>query len=228
MKPVRGLKGSVGPATLDTARDPQDITSADGISPAAGVAASQVQRVQRRDELFDDVDEPSEEFSDEPVIFGRAAALVAANKVGLADRSLDAFRSADIGALIDRLSAASAARAPQTVPAIDVLRRLKRLMDYTERRRAAARPVAGPPVARDGLKRLPPPPRPDFAPAAQPVSAQSVSTQPRSAQIGSGRAKAATAGGAKANAPSRDGASERSSGTGIKADRPGRPDKDAQ
>jgi hypothetical protein len=161
MKPVRGLRGSVGPASLDQARDPQDITSAEGINPAAGVAATQVPRVRRRDELFDDVDRPSDDVADEPIIFGRTA---------------------DIGALIDRLVATSATQAAQTGPAVDVLRRLKRLMELTERRRNAARPVAGqgvgplagppsgpspspPMTARDGMKRLPPPPRPDFAPS---------------------------------------------------------------
>jgi hypothetical protein len=178
MKPVRGLRGSVGPASLDTPRDPQDITSTDGISPSTGVAASQVQRVRRRDELFDDVDEPSDEFAEEPIMFGRTAALSAAQKVSLGDRSLKAFRSADIGALINRLVEASATRAAQTVPAVDVLRRLKRLMDLTERRRNAARPVAGQGssptgsphgliAASDGVKRLPPPPRPDFAPSRE-------------------------------------------------------------
>lgn len=182
MKPVRGLRGSVGPASLDQARDPQDITSAEGINPAAGVAATQVPRVRRRDELFDDVDRPSDDVADEPIIFGRTAALAAAQKVSLGDRSLEAFRSADIGALIDRLVATSATQAAQTGPAVDVLRRLKRLMELTERRRNAARPVAGqgvgplagppsgpspspPMTARDGMKRLPPPPRPDFAPS---------------------------------------------------------------
>jgi hypothetical protein len=168
MKPVRGLRGSVGPASLEPTRDPQDITSADGINPATGVAATQVQRVGRRDELFDDVEEPSDELAEEPILFGRTAALAAAHKVSLGDRSLEAFRSADISALIDRLAAISPTSAPQTAPAVEVLRRLKRLMDLTERRRNAARPWAGPPpgplAAREGVKRLPPPLRPDFAP----------------------------------------------------------------
>jgi hypothetical protein len=110
------------------------------------------------------------------IIFGRTAALAAAQKVSLSDRSLEAFRSADIGALIDRLVATSATRAAQTVPAVDVLRRLKRLMDMTERRRNAARPIAGqvagppasPMAARDGVKRLPPSARPEFAPSREP------------------------------------------------------------
>jgi hypothetical protein len=185
MKPVRGLRGSVGPASLDPARNPQDITSTDGINPAAGVAATQVQRVRRRDELFDDVDQADDEFAEEPVMFGRTAALAAAQKVSLGDRSLEAFRSADISALIDRLAAISPTSAPQMVPAVEVLRRLKRLMDLTERRRNANRPVAGSPAgplaARDGLKRLPPPLRPDFAPRRASNASQASENEERSA-----------------------------------------------
>ncbi len=172
MKPVRGLRGTVGPTSLDPMREPQDIAATDGISPANGIAATQVQRVRRRDELFDDVDEPTDEFTEEPIMFGRTAALAATQKVSLGDRSLEAFRSADISVLIDRLMATAPTSAPQTAPAVEVLRRLKRLMDLTERRRTAAHPVAGPTAgplaARDGVKRLPPPPRPDFAPRRTP------------------------------------------------------------
>jgi hypothetical protein len=198
---------------LDTNREPQDIASADGINPATGVAASQVQRVRRRDELFDDVDEPADEFGDEPIMFGRASALMAAQKIGLADRSLDAFRSADIGALIDRLSAVALTSAPHTAPAVDVLQRLKRLMDYTERRRNVVRPVAGPPPARDGMKRLPPPPRPDFAPSAAGKAATADLRVPRAPLTN-----------APGNSVSSAPASERTVSAGHKTTR--RPEKD--
>jgi hypothetical protein len=207
---------------LDTNREPQDIASADGINPATGVAASQVQRVRRRDELFDDVDEPSDDFGDEPIMFGRASALMAAQKIGLADRSLDAFRSADIGALIDRLGAVALTSAPQTAPAVDVLQRLKRLMDYTERRRNVARPVAGPPVARDGMKRLPPPPRPDFAPSAARSAVNTVAADPRASRV------AVTADATSASqSPSQSmPQAERTVSSGHKAERGPRPQKD--
>jgi hypothetical protein len=170
MKPVRGLRGTGLPPQLDTTRDLQDSAAPNAVNAQTEAAVAQVQRVRRRDEQFDSLDEPADDIQGpDPVIFGRTAALAATQTVTLADRSLEAFRSADIGALIDRLAAIDPARKHVTAPAADVLQRLQRLMEFTERRRSVARPVAGPPPARDGLKRSPSPPRPDFAPHAEPA-----------------------------------------------------------
>jgi hypothetical protein len=164
MKAVRGLRGPAGPARLDPSRDSPDVGATEAVRPSAEAAVAPIARLRRRDELFDDIDEPSEEATEEPVLLGRLSTITAVQNVALAERSLQSFRSADIAALIDRLGAIAAPRAAQTLPALDVLRRLKRLMEYTERRRTAARPLAGPPAASDGLKRQPSPQRPDFAP----------------------------------------------------------------
>jgi hypothetical protein len=189
MKPVRGLRGP-GPTRPEQPLDTPEVPSTDAANPAAEATAAQVQRLRRRDELFDDIDEPADEDADQPVVFARASALAATQKITFADRSLEAFRSADISALIDRLAAASAAQATRTVPALDVLRRLKRLMEMTERRRNAARPTAGPPPARDGLKRRPPAARPERDEAASGSAARSSEPAPGAKRAADQGAKA--------------------------------------
>jgi hypothetical protein len=147
MKGVRGLRGT-GTTRIDQPHETTETQAAEGINPAARQVVGRVKTLEPRGELFEPLEPPGDPAAEEelqaleaPVRVARTTALAAVRSP--ADRNLEALRGADIAGLIDRLSALSNERAAQLDPAVDVLKRIKRLMDFIERRRQAARPQAG-------------------------------------------------------------------------------------